>query len=162
MAPLLSSPAYLEQNRVPTVLVDRLVSRRFNQVGVENKRAIKELVEHLYNPGHRRIAMIAGRPHAATTFERVDAYKRTLRDHSLPVDEALIHDGSEEAESFHHLLTLKRLPTAILAENNRSIMRLMQYLHTTGLRVPRECELPWVVSWRSDRPIEATMLVIVF
>jgi len=68
---------------VPTALVDRLVSRRFNQVGVENKQAIKELVEHLYNLGHRRIAMIAGRPDVATTFERVDAYKRTLRDHSL-------------------------------------------------------------------------------
>jgi LacI family transcriptional regulator len=132
------SLAYLEQNRVPTVLVDRLVSRRFNQVGVENKRAIKELVEHLYNLGHRRIAMIAGRPHVATTFERVEAYKRTLRDHGLPVDEALIHDGSEEAESFHRLLALKRPPTAILAGNNRSMMRLMQYLHVTGLRVPRD------------------------
>src|SRR5246500_2295855 len=132
------SLAYLEQNRVPTVLLDRLVSRRFNQVGVENKRAIKELVEHLYNLGHRRIAMIAGRPHVATTFERVEAYKRTLRDHGLPVDEAMIHDGSEEAESFHRLLPLKLPPTAILAGNNRSMMRLMQYVHTTGLRVPRD------------------------
>jgi LacI family transcriptional regulator len=47
------SLAYLEQNRVPTVLVDRLVSRRFSQVGVENKQAVKQLVEHLYNLGHR-------------------------------------------------------------------------------------------------------------
>lgn len=132
------SLAYLEQNRVPTVLVDRLVSRRFNQVGVENKHAIKQLVEHLYNLGHRRIAMIAGRPHVATTFERVNAYKRTLRDHGLPVDEALIHDGSEDAESFQRLLALKRPPTAILAGNNRSMMRLMQYLHTAGLQVPRD------------------------
>jgi LacI family transcriptional regulator len=132
------SLAYLEQNRLPTVLVDRLVSRRFNQVGVENKHAIKQLVEHLYNLGHRRIAMIAGRPHVATTFERVNAYKRTLRDHGLPVDEALIHDGSEDAESFQRLLALKRPPTAILAGNNRSMMRLMQYLHTAGLQVPRD------------------------
>jgi LacI family transcriptional regulator len=82
--------------------------------------------------------MIAGRPHVATTFERVEAYKRTLRDHGLPVDEAMIHDGSEEAESFHRLLALKLPPTAILAGNNRSMMRLMQYVHTTGLRVPRD------------------------
>ena len=130
------SLAYLEQNRVPTVLVDRLVSRRFNQVGVENKQAIKQLVEHLYKLGHRRIAMIAGRPHVATTFERVNAYKRTLRDHGLPVDETLIHDGSEDAESFRRLFGLKRPPTAILAGNNRSMMRLIQYLHTVGLQVP--------------------------
>src|SRR5258708_33686106 len=51
------SLAYLEQNRVPTVLLDRLVSRRFSQVGVENKRAIKQLVDHLYTLGHRRNGM---------------------------------------------------------------------------------------------------------
>lgn len=129
------SLAYLDQNRVPTVLVDRLVSRRFSQVGVENKRAMKQLVEHLYNLGHRRIAMIAGRPHVATTLERVNAYKRTLYAHGLPVDQALIHDGSEDAESFDRLLSLK--PTAILAGNNRSMIRLMQYLHAAGLQVPR-------------------------
>src|SRR6201984_1800255 len=127
-----------EQNRVPPVWFDRLVSRRSNQVGVENKRAIKELVEHLYNLGHRRIAMIAGRPHVATTFERVEAYKRTLRDHGLPVDEAMIQAGGEEAESFHRLLALKRPPTAILAGNHRSMSRVIQYLHVTGLRVPRD------------------------
>jgi len=130
------SLAYLEQNRVPTVLVDRLVSRRFSQVGVENKHAMTQLVEHLYNLGHRRIAMIAGRPHVATTLERVNAYKRTLHAHGLPVDQALIHDGSEDAESFDRLLSLK--PTAILAGNNRAMIRLMQYLHAAGLQVPRD------------------------
>ena len=54
----------------------------------------------------------------------------------LPVDEALIHDGSEDAESFDRLLSLK--PTAILAGNNRSMIRLMQYLHTAELQVPRD------------------------
>src|ERR1700756_4286647 len=132
------SLAYLEQNRVPTVLVDRLVSRRFNQVGVENKRAIKELVEHLYNLGHRRIAMIAGRPHVATTFERVNAYKTTLRSHGVTIDDTLIHDGSEDPESFDRLFALKPPPTAILAGNNRSMMQLMRYLHSAGLHVPRD------------------------
>jgi LacI family transcriptional regulator len=99
---------------------------------------MKQLVEHLYKLGHRRIAMIAGRPHVATTFERVNAYKQTLLSHGLPVDEALIHDGSEDAKSFDRLLALRRPPTAILAGNNRSMMRLMQYLHTAGLHVPRD------------------------
>jgi DNA-binding LacI/PurR family transcriptional regulator len=54
----------------------------------------------------------------ATTFERANAYKQTLLSHGLPVDDALIHDGSEDAKSFDRLLTLKRPPTAILAGNN--------------------------------------------
>ncbi len=132
------SLAYLERNRVPTVLIDRLVSRRFSQVGVENKRAIKQLVDHLYNLGHRRIAMIAGRPHVATTFERVNAYKTTLRNHGVTIDDALIHDGREDPESFHRLFASKPPPTAILAGNNQSMLQLMRYLHSAGLQVPRD------------------------
>jgi len=105
---------------------------------VDNAEGAKAGTEYLIELGHRRIAMIAGRPHVATTFERVNAYKRTLRSHGLTIDDTLIHDGSEEAESFHRLLALKLPPTAILAGNNRSMMRLMQYVHTTGLRVPRD------------------------
>ncbi len=90
------SLSYLTQNNVPTVLVDRLVSDRFSQVGVENKHAIKQLVDHLIRLGHTRIAMIAGRPHVATTVERVNAYKKTLRSHNLAVDENLIHNGSDD------------------------------------------------------------------
>jgi LacI family transcriptional regulator len=82
--------------------------------------------------------MIAGKPHVATTFERVNAYKRTLHRHGLPVDEALIHDGSDDAESFDRLFALNPPPTTILAGNNRSMMRLLQYLHTVGLQVPRD------------------------
>ena len=73
-----------------------------------------------------------------TTFERVNAYKQTLRSHGLHVDEALIHDGSEDAESFHRLFALTQPPIAILAGNNRSMMQLMRSLHTVGLNVPAD------------------------
>jgi LacI family transcriptional regulator len=129
---------YLAQNRVPTVLVDRLVSSRFSQVGVENKHAIKKLVDHLFRLGHRRIAMIAGRPHVATTVERVNAYKIALRNNKLSVDENLIHNGSEDPDSFDRLFALESPPTAIIAGNNRSTIWLMKVLHSAGLQVPRD------------------------
>jgi LacI family transcriptional regulator len=132
------SLTYLSQNRVPTVLVDRLVSSKFSQVGVENKHAIGQLVDHLVGLGHRRIAMIAGRPHVATTYERVNAYKQALRAHQLQVDENLVHDGSDDPPSFARLFGLASPPTAIIAGNNRSMIRLMQILHSAELQVPRD------------------------
>ncbi len=52
---------YLLENRIPTVLVDRLVSEGFDQIGVENRRSTEELVTHLVEHGHRRVGFIAGR-----------------------------------------------------------------------------------------------------
>ena len=133
-----SSLTYLLEQNVPAVLVDRLVNRKFSQVGAENRRAMRQLVDHLAGLGHRRIAMIAGRPHVATTFERVEAYRRALEANGIGADDKLIHDGSDEEASFTRLLSLRPPPTAIIAGNNRSMIRLMQVLHTLGRPVPKD------------------------
>jgi LacI family transcriptional regulator len=130
------SLTYLSEQNVAAVLVDRLVSRKFSQVGVENKRAMKRLVDHLVTLGHRRIAMIAGRPHVATTRERVDGYRQALLANDIGFDNRLIHDGSDDLESFTALFTLRPAPTAIIAGNNRSMIRLIQVLHLQSRRVP--------------------------
>ena len=132
------SLTYLIEQNVPAVLVDRLVSRKFSQVGAENSHAMRQLVNHLAGLGHRRIAMIAGRPHVATTVERVEAYRRALETHGIGADDKLIHDGSDEEASFTRLLTLRPAPTAIIAGNNRSMIRLMQVLHTLRRQVPKD------------------------
>ncbi len=129
---------YLADQNLATVLVDRLVSRSFSQVGVENKRAMKQLVDHLVALGHGRIAMIAGRPHVATTLERVNAYRQALEANDVAFDSRMIHDGSDDIRSFTDLLTLKPAPSAIIAGNNRSMIRLMQVLHIQKRRVPED------------------------
>src|SRR5262245_1593030 len=70
---------YLAANKVPTVLIDRLVSDQFDQIGVENKRATIALVDHLLGHGHRRIGLVSGLPGLATTTERTDGYRAALR-----------------------------------------------------------------------------------
>ncbi|MBV9392348.1 MAG: LacI family DNA-binding transcriptional regulator [Verrucomicrobia bacterium] len=132
------SLGYLSEKNLPTVLVDRLVSPSFSQVGVENTEAMKQLVNHLFSLGHRQIAMIAGRPHVATTFERVNGYQQALMANGISLDDRLIHDGSDDAASFVQLLSLRPAPTSIIAGNNRSMIRLMQVLHMQNRRVPQD------------------------
>ena len=50
---------YLRENDIPCVLLDRLVSPDFDQIGVENTNAVKQLVDHLAGHGHRRIGMLS-------------------------------------------------------------------------------------------------------
>ncbi|MCW0214964.1 MAG: LacI family transcriptional regulator [Pseudonocardia sp.] len=144
---------YLAHRSVPTVLVDRLIDDRMDQVGTENVEAVAGLVGHLAERGHRRIALVAGHPGRATTIERVEGYELGLARHGLPRDPALLVDGHSETEAaraaVHTLLGLDAPPTAIVTANNSMTIGAMQALRDAGVEVPRDLALvafddfPW-------------------
>jgi len=70
---------YLADNNLPTVLIDRLVSPRFDQIGVENKRAMTAFVRHLIVHRHLRVGLVSGLAGLATTTERIAGYRAALR-----------------------------------------------------------------------------------
>lgn len=131
---------YLLRNKVPAVLVDRLVSDRFNQVGVENVQATCRLVDHLAGLGHRRIGMIGGQAGIATTIERVGAYRQALGPHRIGFDASLLVESSETVadarEALTAMLRLAARPTALIAGNNQSMIGMMQALHQQRIAVP--------------------------
>ena len=144
---------YLTNRAVPTVLIDRLIDDRMDQVGTENVEAVAGLVGHLAERGHRRIALVAGRPGLATTVERVEGYERGLSRHGLAKDPALLVDGHSEADlaraAVQRLLDLDRPPTAIVTGNNSMTIGAMQALRDAKVEVPRDIALvafddfPW-------------------
>lgn len=125
---------------VPAVLVDRLVSPDFDQVGGENIEATASLVAHLAGHGHHRIAMIAGRSGLTTTAERVAGFRKGLAACGLPVAEELILDGGSVAERAHEavveLLQRPDSPTALVSGNNAMTIGVMRALRMLGRRVP--------------------------
>lgn len=136
---------YLAANRVPTVLIDRLVSDRFDQIGVENKRATITLVNHLLGHGHRRIGLVSGLPGLATTTERVDGYRAALRAAGLRFDPGLVRSGASAVEparaACRHLLELADPPTAIVTANNLMTIGTMCGLRDANRRVPEDVAL---------------------
>lgn len=136
---------YLADNRLPTVLIDRLVSGRFDQIGVENKRSMVELVHHLIGHGHRRIALVSGLDGLATTSERVNGYRAALRAAGIPFDADLIQSGGSivdpAQEACRHLLALADPPTAIVTANNLMTIGAMRGLRDAGRRVPEDVAL---------------------
>ena len=69
---------YLRATRLPCVLVDRTPDPAFDQVGVNNREAMRELVDYVAGLGHRRIGYIAGHPGFETTLERIVGYRKGL------------------------------------------------------------------------------------
>src|SRR5207237_6433930 len=83
----------------PMVLVDReLPHLAVPSVLLDNEGAAYGAVLHLIVRGHRRIAMISGRPSISTTVERVAGHKRALREAGLEVDDRLVVSGDSTSE----------------------------------------------------------------
>lgn len=138
----LRSLHYLEANHIPTVLVDHLLPTPFDQVGVENARAIHLLVEHLIGHGHRRIGFVAGAAWNSTTDERLAGYRQALDAAGLPFDPALVVCGESSIEparlATQQLLALPDRPTAIVAGNNLMTLGTMRALREANISMPQQ------------------------
>nr|WP_055501228.1 LacI family DNA-binding transcriptional regulator [Nonomuraea pusilla] len=136
---------HLQEAGTPTVLVDRCASPRFDQVGVENVQATADLVAHLAGHGHRRIGMVFGRRGLRTTAERLEGYRRGLRECGLEADDALMAGGNSNADDAERAVRLllegPRPPTALVVANNHMTIGAMRTLERLGVRVPGDIAL---------------------
>ncbi|NWD23764.1 LacI family DNA-binding transcriptional regulator [Pseudomonas yamanorum] len=136
---------YLLANEVPAVLVDRMMSDRFDQVGVENTQSTQALVAHLIEHGHRRIGFISGRAGLGTSDERVAGYQAALLAARLPFDPQLLVNGGSSSEparqATQQLLALDTPPTAIMAGNNLMTLGAMHALRDARIEVPGQMAL---------------------
>lgn len=134
------SLAYLEENAIPSVLVDRLVAPGFDQVGVENRSAMAELVSHLIGHGHRRIGMLAGPASFTTAHERIEGYRAALANHGLPFDPTLLSTDNTDVDRARiaatRMLDGPGRPTAMVGGNNLTTIGIMHAVHDAGFRVP--------------------------
>ncbi|KWU52096.1 LacI family DNA-binding transcriptional regulator [Pseudomonas palleroniana] len=136
---------YLRVNQIPTVLVDRMMSEQFDQVGVDNAQPTQALIAHLIAHGHRRIGFIAGREGFSTTDERVAGYRAALQAAGLPFDAQLLVNGGSNTQPARQataqLLGLAAPPTAIMAGNNLMTLGAMHALRDAHIAVPGQMAL---------------------
>jgi LacI family transcriptional regulator len=136
---------YVREQSIPTVLVDRMASVEFDQVGTENVEATALLVRHLADLGHRRIALVAGLDGLATTTERLNGYRLGLRRSGQEFVPELVVKGDSSAEPARRavagLLTLARPPTALVVGNNYMTIGAMRALREARLAIPGDVAL---------------------
>ncbi|MFQ6346185.1 LacI family DNA-binding transcriptional regulator [Pseudomonas sp. R11F] len=136
---------YLRANQIPAVLVDRMMSEQFDQVGVDNAQPTQALIAHLIAHGHRRIGFIAGREGFSTTDERVAGYRAALQAAGLAFDPQLLVNGGSNTQPARQatvqLLGLAAPPTAIMAGNNLMTLGAMHALRDAHIAVPGQMAL---------------------
>jgi LacI family transcriptional regulator len=136
---------YVRERSIPTVLVDRMASAEFDQVGTENVESTALLVRHLADLGHQRIALVAGLGGLATTTERLTGYQLGLHRSGLPFAPELVRAGDSVAEPARRavagLLALDSPPTALVVGNNYMTIGAMKALREARLTIPSDIAL---------------------
>jgi DNA-binding LacI/PurR family transcriptional regulator len=128
---------------VPVVVLER----RLRVDGVDcvvssNQRAMQEIVEHLVERGHRRIACLVGDLDAPHYAERLAGFRRAMQQLGLTVDTDLIETHltsfAEAQTAAVELVALPDPPTAIVCTTDTLAIGTLRGVTLAGKRVPHD------------------------
>lgn len=151
---------YLENERrrgTPIVFLDRPpVNVLADSVTLDNRKAARDAIDHLFAQGHERIAVLADAENVWTARERIEGVRDAYINKKIDLDETLIIKGilapGPILEKLTQLLESNKdkSPTAILALNNQitvGVITALQKLNITlGLVGFDDFELAEVLS----------------
>lgn len=132
----------LDAERFPLVLVNRRVDGlTTSSVKGDDDAGMAAAVEHLVGFGHRRIAHLAGPQNTSPGVVRLRAFRRTLGERGLDVDEDLIVECAnfqerDGADALRQLLDAGREFTAVIAANDLMALGCYAALAERGITVP--------------------------
>ncbi|MFS8197446.1 LacI family DNA-binding transcriptional regulator [Streptomyces sp. CWNU-52B] len=139
-----SQYAWLEQHRVPFVLIDPALEPPAGvaSVGAANWQGGVTATEHLLSLGHRRIAVIAGYRRRMCSAARVAGYRSALAAAGLRHRPEYLRYGSFDEVSARgrmlELLELPEPPTAVFVCSDRMALGAYRAIAERGLSVPGE------------------------
>jgi LacI family transcriptional regulator len=136
---------FLQQRGVKLVQIDRIADAAWDYVVAGNTAATRQMVRHLCDIGHRRIAMLAGLADLSSTRERIAGFRRGLHDAGQSAEpDLIVAAGSRSEPARAATLALMRSanpPTALVAGNNLMALGAMRALRERGLAVPQDVAL---------------------
>ncbi|GAA4424579.1 LacI family DNA-binding transcriptional regulator [Georgenia halophila] len=146
---------YLGRHRVPSVEVDRqFAPATCDAVVVDNRKAAREVTEHLLDLGHRRVALLIDETDWTTGRERYEGYCTALEARGLEVDRGLVvasgWDVAAAKATATTLFASPARPTALFAANNVLAEGAWRAAADMGLHIPSDLSLasfddaPWM------------------
>lgn len=142
----------LERAGHPVVVVDRLPEGLggVHFVAIDNEAGAYKATTHLIDVGHERIGLLAGNINLDTGQQRLDGYRRALRERGLPERTQWIRTAKTNAalvgkqvgyDSTLELIGMEDSPTAILCTSNTIAIGALLALQERNIRIPDEISL---------------------
>jgi LacI family transcriptional regulator len=89
-----SSLEIIKKSLLPTVFIDSKVELpKSKNIYIDNKMAMKNVINYLYDQGHRDIAFLGGPIDSYSSIKRYEGYIEALNDLHIPLNKDLVIDG---------------------------------------------------------------------
>src|SRR5882757_5291967 len=116
-----------------------------DSVTADNKTGTYNATRHLIQLGHTRLATITGPLHLTNAKERLEGFKRAMKEAKLPLAPEYIQEtGFDKQGGYsktHVLLRLIPTPTAIFAGNDMIALGALLAVRESGLRCPEDVSI---------------------
>lgn len=131
----------LVRSDIPLVTIDHMFNNRISVMS-DNVGGMRQLLQHVYDKGHRKIAYIHGLD-SAVTRERLASFYHTAEKLGLVIPdeyikEAPYRDSLGTGERTRELLSLKDRPTCIFYPDDFACLGGLNAISEMGLRVPED------------------------
>ena len=138
-------PAFLRGAALPAVVMGGEVAAGLPRVVGDDQWAVQQVVDHLAQLGHQRIARVSGHPGFLHVHQRDEAFVAVarsagLRPQVVPTD--FTAQASRRATA--GLLARRARPTAVVYDNDVMAVAALAAVHAQGVRVPEDLSL---VAW---------------
>jgi LacI family transcriptional regulator len=131
----------LARRRIAVTFLDLAPVRKYiSNLRIDYASGVKQIVQHLYDEGHRRIAFVAGRHGLKSNEARREAYEMCMRDLGLEAGPVLPGDLRFEGglAAGLSIAKLSLRPTAVVAVNDLTAVGVVKGLLNSGCRVPQD------------------------
>lgn len=136
----------LADDGFPMVVVDRKPKNlNVDSVSINNEEGGYLATKRLIENGHTRIGLIGGIKGLSNTGERIQGYKRALKEVDISISKELITYGDYieigGRRAIQKLLSLTDSPTAIFSTNNLMTLGCIKELYQRKISVPDQIAL---------------------
>jgi LacI family transcriptional regulator len=134
----------LARRRIAVTFLDLAPVRQYmSNLRIDYFSGVEQIVKHLYDNGHRRIAFVAGRQGLKSNLTRLRAYETCMR--ALGLEPGPILPGDLRFEgglaAGLAIAKLSPRPTAVMAINDLTAVGVMKGLLQAGCRVPQDVSI---------------------
>jgi LacI family transcriptional regulator len=128
--------------QLPIILIDHEIKgSNLPVVGMDNVGGAEAMIEHLFEQGHRRIALLTGPKGNYDSEQRMLGCRQAMARLGLSIDERMIWTGgftmTSGVNAARELLDSKApLPDAIFCLNDAMAIGMINKFHSSGIFVP--------------------------